>query len=52
MDYLKFYGAAMCVHVCKIEVMVWYSPVTTLHTRDLSRVVPRVIQHEEKICHV
>ena len=29
-----------------------YSPVTTSHMRDLSRVVPRVIQREEKICHV
>ena len=30
---------------------VRYSPVTTSHTRDLSRVVPCVIQREEKICH-
>ena len=30
---------------------VRYSPVTTSHTRDLSRVVPRVIQREDKICH-
>ena len=28
-----------------------YSPVTTSHTRNLSRVVPRVIQREDKICH-
>ena len=28
-----------------------YSPVTTSHMRNLSRVVPRVIQREEKICH-
>ena len=30
---------------------IWYSPVTTSHTRNLSRVVPRVIQREDKICH-
>ena len=28
-----------------------YSPVTTSHMRNLSRVVPRVIQREDKICH-
>ena len=33
------------------HAVIRYSPVTTSHTRDLSRVVPRVIQREEKICH-
>ena len=34
-----------------ITLHLRYSPVTTSHTRNLSRVVPRVIQREDKICH-
>ena len=50
-----------CVYMTKIRMYntrgpcvchVRYSPVTTSHTRDLSRVVPRVIQREDKICHM
>ena len=40
------------MHGCEMPCeLLRYSPVTTSHTRDLSRVVPRVIQREEKICH-
>ena len=38
-------------HSILVMSNIQYSPVTTSHTRDLSRVVPRVIQREEKICH-
>ena len=42
-------------HLLRIKtlwhVAIRYSPVTTSHTRNLSRVVPRVIQREDKICH-
>ena len=36
----------------RAESLIRYSPVTTSHTRDLSRVVPRVIQREEKMSRV
>ena len=40
------------INDCFLPVNATLTTVTTSHTRDLSRVVPRVIQREEKICHV
>ena len=39
-------------NLCQHFSHVRYSPVTTSHTRDLSCVVPRVIQREEKMSRV